>query len=196
MAAYVVRAETNGQALFDKLRAGSARIGWSSRDDLDLKCIINKKNSGGDLDGDQQEAWHYHGFVDVAQPEDLLFYPNVPDYGQFCVVKLTGDYSLLPDQEGIDGDFRSARPCKLITEKPIDKGDAIVPAVIRHKIGLQRRFYRLNVDQSDTDSLLRNLPNDSAAKAAYTQSFSQMMDSAQRHIAEQWSRFFPVASRS
>ena len=40
MDAYVVRTETDGQALLDKLRSGSARIGWSYQDDLDLQNII------------------------------------------------------------------------------------------------------------------------------------------------------------
>lgn len=65
-------------------------------------------------------------FVDIANRDDLLFYPHVPDYGLFCVVKLTDGYSLLPDHDGIQGDFRSARPCQLMTEDPVDKWDAIV----------------------------------------------------------------------
>lgn len=58
MAAYVVRTETEGRALLDKLRSGSARIGWSYRDDLDLQNIIEQTNRGNwaHLDGDNQDA--------------------------------------------------------------------------------------------------------------------------------------------
>ncbi len=195
MAAYVVRTETDGQALLDKLREGSARIGWSYSDGLDLQYIINN-TSGGSLNGAQRDAWHCHGFVDVADTGDFLFYPHVPDYGLFCVVKLLGGYALLPDQDGINGDFRSARPCQLMTSEPIDKRDAIVPPVIRHKLGLQRRFYSLNVDQSDIESLLSNLPKRSVKRATYASSFSQMMDAANRDLAKQWNTFFPVANLS
>jgi hypothetical protein len=37
------------------------------------------------LDGNQQDAWYCHGFLDRAECGDMLFYPNVPEYGQFCV---------------------------------------------------------------------------------------------------------------
>ena len=194
MVAFVVRAETDGQALLAKLRGGSARIGWSYRDDLDLTNIMS--SDWHRLNGDQQDAWYCHGFIDVATAGDLIFYPNIPDYGLFCVVKLLDGYVFLPGQDGINGDFRSSRSCELITPDPIDKGDSIVPPSIRHKIGLQRRFYRLNVDQSDIDFLLRNLPNRSVAPTTHFSSFARMMNTANLELAKQWNRFFPVANLS
>jgi len=198
MAAYVVRTETDGRVLLGKLQAGSARIGWSHRDDLNLQNIIDINNSGQfeTLDGDQKDAWYCHGFVDVAKVGDFFFYPHVPDYGLFCAVTIKGGYSLLSDEDGIGGDFRSSRPCEPLTPEPITKLDAIVPALIRHKLGLQRRFYQLNVEQSDIDFLLRNIPNRSVAVGTHALSFSRMIDTAHRDVARRWTTFFPAANLS
>lgn len=198
MAAYVVRTDTDGQELLTKLRAGSARMGWSFWDNQDLQAIIDQTNGGNwdRLNGDQQDAWYCHGFVDRANIGDLFFYPNVPEYGMFCVVRIVGEYHFLPAQDGIDGDFRSARPCELISKDPIDKLDAIVPPIIRHKLGLQRRFYQLNVEQSEIETILNGLPNHSISRATQLSSFSKMMDAVNTQIAEKWSRVFPAANLS
>ena len=131
MNAYIVRGEKVesvdferiAKGLYEKLRAGSARIGWSSNDGLDLGHIVRP---GAQLDGDQQEAWYGHGFLDRAVENDLLFYPNVPSYGKFCVARITGKYKFLSHDEGIDGDFRSSRPCELLTPNGVEKSDLIV----------------------------------------------------------------------
>ena len=148
------------------------------------------------LDGEQKDAWYCHGFVDVAKDGDLLFYPHVPDYGLFCIVKPVGGYQFVNSEDEIEGDFRSSRPCELVTPDPINKLDAIVPEVIRHKLSLQRRFYQLNVDPTDIDFLLRDLPERAAAVTTHALSFSRMMDAAHRDLAKRWTSFFPAANLS
>ena len=111
MHSYVVKTVVRGDSqdlarkLFKSLQNGCARIGWSWLDNLDLKQIISA--NWNELDGNQQDAWYCRGFVDRAEIGDLLFYPNVPEFGQFAVAKITGEYQFVPAEESLDGDFRS-----------------------------------------------------------------------------------------
>ena len=199
MGAFVVRTdESVAEAIFRKLNSGSARMGWSYRASLDLREIMAKAFAGqwDELDGDQQEAWYCHGFMDRAFNDDLLFYPNVPTYGQFCVVKLGGPYEFLSNDEGIDGDFRSARTCELITRTPIDKTDKIVPPILRTKLGLQRRFYQLYIDDSIISKFLAEIKDAGKDGATSFAIFADMVGPLHVDLAQHWSKHFPRANLS
>jgi hypothetical protein len=163
MPAFVVRTEFDnaGSAgeVWQSLKNGEARIGWSYKDDLDLQEIVdvNERGAWGTLNPEQQDAWRCHGFVDRARPGDYLFYPNVPEDGQFAVVRLLpGDYRLLTGNQSINGDFRSTRPCELVTLQPLARSDRIVHPWLRRRLGLQGRFYEL-YDQEVLDAFLDHL---------------------------------------
>jgi hypothetical protein len=121
---------------------------------------------------------------------------------RFCVAKLIGDYSFLSENEGINGDFRSARSCDLLTPRGIDKADPIVPPIIRRKIGLQRRFYQLNVDDEILNSFLKAIPDagllqlpcDSSTGAL--REFAKMMGPLHSSLAHKWTTHFPAANLS
>ncbi len=197
--AFVIRTGENvGPEIFSKLRGGSARIGWSYNDRLDLARIVEVVSQGrrGALDAEQSDAWGCHGFIDRVRCGDRLFYPNVPDYGRFCVVEVTGSYSFLPAQESIKDDLRSARPCLLLTSEPISRTDAIVTEDLRNKLGLQRRFYQLNIRDQDIKYLLGNLGRRSEPESNRTLSFLRMMEPIHQDMAQLWTRHFPRASLS
>lgn len=197
MDAYVIRTAAEfAESIFLKMQQGSARIGWSYRDDLDLEKIISmpwQKRSG-----EQGDAWYCHGFVDRAEKGDLLFYPNVPEYGKFAVVKLTGSYQLLPGEEGINGDFRSARSCNILTSTPLDKYDEIVAPSIRNKLGLQRRFYHLNVGQETLEKFLNSVESGAQGRATATNlgTYAKLVEPFLKQLGLQWSETFPRANLS
>jgi hypothetical protein len=171
MPAYVVRTEFPSREAAHKfwasLKAGIGRIGWSYDDTLDLAHIIKETTEGRwrDLSQPQQAAWYCHGFIDRAEPGDLLFYPHVPERYQLAIVRVTkGSYSLLPPDDAIEEDFRSSRPCELLVQRPLSMDDAVVPIPIRHKLRLQRRFYRLT-DDDEIAALIARLPSAGSAVA-------------------------------
>ncbi len=127
--------------IFAELQAGRARIGWSYRDDLDLRLIQNNIQQGQLLNQAQQEAKRCLGFLTRVVPNDYLLYPHQPNRGEFCVVKVTGDYDYSTVENSLNGDFRSFRPCSLLTLNPVDMYDQIVSAQLRYRLGLQGRFY-------------------------------------------------------
>jgi hypothetical protein len=131
--------------VFDSLRNGKARIGWSYRNDLDLRTLRERVRveEWSHLSSEEQDAWACHRFLDDVSIGDYLVYPHQPEYGKFSIAVVAGEYGYLSGEESIEGDFRSFRPCKLLTLQPIDRYDEIVPPRIRTKLGLQGRFYEL-----------------------------------------------------
>ena len=75
-----------------------------------------------------------------VQAEDYLLYPHQPDRDLFSVVKVEGEYNYSARNEGVGCDFRSYRPCSLVTPTPVDMRDEIVSSQLRHRLGRPGRF--------------------------------------------------------
>ena len=146
MAVWVVRTEDDGQpvqGVFDELQAGRARIGWSWGDDQDLRSIRDRIANGDPLNDDQRNAKRCLAFLTEVQPLDYLLYPHQPARGLFSVVQVGGEYSYSALNEGVGPDFRSYRPCLLVTPAPVDMRDEIVSSQLRHRMGRPGRFSRV-----------------------------------------------------
>lgn len=150
-AVYVVRTHMKNKVpypgVFDELRVGRARFGWSYQDKLDLRLIQEKQKRGEQLTKEEGEAEPGLGFLTRPALDDYLIYPHQPKADHFLVVKVTGDYDYLPAKEALpdSNDFRSFRPCSLITPEPVGYHDRIVSDEFRRILRGLRRFY--DVDQ-------------------------------------------------
>ncbi len=139
--AFVVRAVEKDtgkpiEGVFDELVAGKARIGWSSEDDEDLRKIKNME--GRNLSKSQRDAKKCLGFLTRVHKDDYLLYPHQPERSKFAVVRVAGEYGY---DDGLDsGDFRSFRPCVLLTKTPVRWDDEIVEAALKDQLGSRRRF--------------------------------------------------------
>ena len=158
---YVVRAADRWgvpiPGVFDELQAGRARIGWSYQDNLDLRLLQDKIEQKKPLDADERKArrcLRFHAEVEIG---DYLLYPHQPETGQFSVVQVTGEYDYSTPEGGLDEDFRSFRPCRVITPDPVGMSDEIVPSHLRFRLGLQGGFYQIH-DTSSFFSFLTELP--------------------------------------
>lgn len=105
----------------ESLQNGKARIGWSSKDEHDLR-LLKQKIDGGErnaLSPDQQEACRCLGFLNRVQCGDYLVYPHQPKPNYVLIAQVKdgpdGEYGFLPSEESLDGDFRSFRGCELLT---------------------------------------------------------------------------------
>ena len=160
-AAYVVKTVHDGQpfpGVFDELKAGRARIGWSYQDNLDLGEICSKIKDRKHLNKDQQNAKRCLGFLTKVKLGDYLIYPDQPKKKRFSVVRVTGEYDYSAHKDGLSGDFRSCRPCSLITPEPVDKKDEIVPSQLSERIWkVQGRFTQVH-DTTPFFRFLENLP--------------------------------------
>ena len=144
--AYVVKAVDDGHpsqpipGVFEELVAGRARIGWSYQDNLDLRLLLARIEGGEQLDDDEQGARRCLGFLTRLEMDDYLLYPHQADRGQFTVVQVAGGYEYSNADDGLNGDFRSFRPCSLTTPEPVDMYDEIVPSQLRYRLGRPGRF--------------------------------------------------------
>ena len=146
-AVYVVKTTYNWQPIsgvFDELQAGRARMGWSSRDNQDLRLIKEKITGRQPLEENEQEVKRCLGFLTRPVVGDYFIYPHQPARRQFCVVQVTGEYDYSAEENGINGDFRSFRPCSLITPSPVDWYDEIVQSQLRQSLGILGRFYKVS----------------------------------------------------
>lgn len=161
MAVWVVRTEDDGQpvqGVFAALQACRARIGWSWGDDQDLQLIRDRNARGAPLSEDQRDAKRCLAFLTEVQPQDYLLYPHQPARGSFSVVQVEGEYSYSARNEGIGPDFRSYRPCSLVTPTPVDMRDEIVSSQLRHRLGRPGRFSRV-YDTAPFHRLLEDIEN-------------------------------------
>lgn len=149
--AFVVKTAPSGgepvAGVYDELKAGRARIGWSSQDNQDLRKIRDKRAQSDD------ERWARKclGFLTRVEIGDCFVYPHQPRRGMMSVVEVTGDYGY--DDGIIGGDFRSFRPCKMETPEPVHLYDEIVPSKLRHRLGCPGRFSQIRDTAPLTDFL-------------------------------------------
>lgn len=143
--------------VFEELQAGRARMGWSWDNKLDLRTIQKKREQGESLDEDQKDAVRCLGFLRYVNLGDYIIYPHQPERGQFSVVKVTGEYDYSDATKGLKDDFRSFRPCSLVTPSPVDMYDKIVPSALRYRLGRPGRFSQV-YDSEPFFSFLEALP--------------------------------------
>ena len=160
---YVLRTEDRvtkqpAVGVFEELKASRARMGWSWDDKLDLRTIQEKRERGEPLDEEQKTAIDCLGFLNYVNPGDYIIYPHQPERGQFSVVKLTGEYDYSEAADGLNGDFRSFRPCSLETPSPVDMYDVIVPSALRTRLGGRKRFSEVSDSRELFFSFLKDLP--------------------------------------
>jgi hypothetical protein len=148
MAAFSVQtknrdARPNREAYESLIGAGGskpmARMGWSYRDDLDLRKLAEAKKKGRWKSNEgQDDAWGCHSFYDKVNKGDFLFYRDLPAKGRFTVVKVNGNYGYLKKgDEG--GDFRSYRLCEVIKDN-FQLSDSVVGSALRTHLKLPGRI--------------------------------------------------------
>ena len=151
--AFVVKTAHSGgepvAGVYDELKAGRARIGWSSQDNQNLRKICDKKPENDD----EREARKCLGFLTKVEIGDRFVYPHQPRRRMMSVVEITGDYGYDDGIEIIGGDFRSFRPCKMETPEPVHMYDEIVPSKLRHRLGCPGRFSEIGDTAPLTDFL-------------------------------------------
>jgi hypothetical protein len=116
--------------------------------------------SGGDwwqrlTDGQQEVCPHFRMLGanpdDSVQIGDVILVPNLPDYGYFILVRVTGQYryepiSLDPSQDysGLGQDYGHILPVELITPNGVNKFAAVVDASIRSTLRTPMRMWNLD----------------------------------------------------
>ena len=122
----------------------------------------------------------------------ILFIPISPERGQFCVVLATGEYDFSDKEEGLDKDFRSFRPCSLVTTEPVNVHDEIVSSQLRHRLGRPGRFSEI-YNTGPLSEFLEDLPNagrlqDDSNRASLQRTHNKLRRKLPEVLHEEFSR--------
>lgn len=88
-----------------ELQNGRLRQGWGYNENLDLRKIQKKRQSGEPLTDREQAAWsRCKDMLNRIAPGDLAVVKNVPTSDHFTLVRVTGDYEFeMSDENGGQG---------------------------------------------------------------------------------------------
>ena len=125
------------------LQGRLAPIGWSDQDYLDLREIQRIRDTLGEhgFNPEQRAAAPCLPFLEGLGARAVLFYPHQPFRDVVSAVYVSGsyrDYLYLPAAQSLNGDFRSARRCILLTPHPVGRDHPGMRAALWHDLFRRR----------------------------------------------------------
>lgn len=156
---WAIRSDRDNQALLlGELRAGRLRQGWGYYDNQDLHIMQAEAEQGGDwwarLTDDQRSAWGNLKMLGAGdnsvQVGDVILVPNLPEYGYFMLVRVTGPYRYEPlqladehDVNDLGQDYGHILPVSVLTPQGINRYADDVDASIRTTLRTPMRMWNL-----------------------------------------------------
>ena len=155
MTIYAMRVKEDQKVVnkvFNSLRSGEGRFGWSYEETADLRQLRERIKRAGwnSLNGDEKNC--YQDFLLRLQDGDYAVYINVPQWGQCTLAKVTGAYEWLYE----DDDFNHRFPVDPESVRSFNRNSDIVPAALCARLKLQGRWWTIYVER-EFDSLLQSL---------------------------------------
>jgi hypothetical protein len=138
---------TNRSLVFESIRNGKSRFGWSQRDEHNLLL-------------EQWSDWHSkQQFLLEIQPNDWIVHINTPEWGQCTAVKVVGTYEFDEGVKSTHGtDFRHSIPVDSTTICVFSRrNDNVLPSV---NLRPRSRYHRVYEEQ-DFHQSITNLRNNS-----------------------------------
>ncbi len=180
--------------IYESLKNGKARFGWSQFDGADLRKIKEKIDKYGwdSLSDDEKECWkHAHFMLSHVRYGDYLIYINMPKYGECTIVKVTGEYNFSEIwDDGKASDFRHYLPCEFVTT--FNRESNIVHPYLRRRLGLQGAWWRVYAKQ-EFEELLREIREGGKGKEAIER-LEEAMNKYLNNISKELHRIFPGKS--
>ncbi|AZR73593.1 hypothetical protein BBF96_09445 [Anoxybacter fermentans] len=177
--------------IYEELKKGKARFGWSYFVEADLRKIKAKidKNGWNSLSDKEKDSWkHAHFMLSYVKPGDYFVYINMPEYGKCTIVKITGEYifSEIWD-DGEEGDFRHFLPCEFVAY--FDRNSNIVHPYLRRRLGLRGAWWRVYAKQ-EFEELLQEIKEGGHGKDV-KERFEEEMNSYLDEISKKLHHIFP-----
>ncbi|MCX7787783.1 MAG: restriction endonuclease [Spirochaetes bacterium] len=143
--------------VFESLKKGYSRFGWSYTEKADLNFLKNKQ--WNEMDEDEIDCWSKANFLLQIEKDDWIVHINVPEWGYCTAVKVLDGYSFdnYPNELG---DFKhriKIDPKSIIIFNRDD--NKILPS-IRRRLKLQGSHWRIFQE----DDFLKSLENLKAYK--------------------------------
>ena len=158
MAIYAIKGDTehseNVRLVFDSLKRGEGRFGWSTLKTADLRSLRDRINRDGwnTLTEDEQKCWKRCWFLLELRDGDYVVYINIPEWGRCTLAKVKGEYEWCFDDE----DFNHRFPVDQESIREFDRRDAMVPPALRTRLSLRGGWWTIYVER-EFDELLESL---------------------------------------
>jgi len=177
--------------IYEELKKGRARFGWSYFDDADLRKIAAKIKERGweNLSDKEKDCWKHARFMlEEVKPSDYFVYINMPKYGKCSLVKVTGNYEFTEvwDDQG-EGDFRHCLPCEFVGD--FERRSNIVHPYLQTKLGLRGAWYRIYAPK-EFEELLVNIKEGREGKDV-RERLKEIIDEELDNLCEKLHRLFP-----
>ncbi len=155
---WVMRTDPNNRAfLWDELNHGRLRQGWGYREDQDLRHIAPLVRDAQQLNDDQRLTWRGNRRLLDTEPDgiranDIIVVPNLPAYGVWSLVRVTGRYDYqIPEGQNDYGHFLLV---KLLTPHAINPREEAVSARLRQTMRAQGRLWNIDRLSPDVERLV------------------------------------------
>lgn len=140
------------QRVYESLKHGEARFGWSYVETADLRHLAHKMGSTGWGSLSAEEQACYHHFLLGIVPGDYVVYVNVPEWGQCTVARVTAPYYW----RWGDSDFNHRLGVDPASIQTFGRNDSVVHPALAARLKLQGRWWRINADD-EFERLLADL---------------------------------------
>jgi hypothetical protein len=153
-------AEGREQLVYDSMKSGEGRFGWSYCKSADLGELTEKIKKSGWASLSEDEKHCYQGFLLEFVNGDYVIYVNVPEWGKCTLARVTGPYFW----KWTDSDFNHRFPVDPTSVKTFDRNAAYVYPAIRARLKLQGRYWRIYNLNKEFEDLLESLTSGKASK--------------------------------
>ncbi|CAH7117720.1 Mrr_cat domain-containing protein [Vibrio chagasii] len=161
---------TNRSLVFESIRNGKSRFGWSQRDEHNLLL-------------EQWSDWHSkQQFLLEIQPNDWIVHINTPEWGQCTAVKVVGSYEFDEGVKSTHGtDFRHSIPVDSTTICVFSRrDDNVLPSV---NLRPRSRYHRVYEEQ-DFHQSITNLRNNSVDLSRESKGEFYLKEKTKAYLAE------------
>ena len=138
--------------VFDSLKRGEGRFGWSYEKTADLRALRGRIEQSRWDSLNNREKDCYQEFLLSLRDGDYVVYINVPQWGHCTLAKVTGAYEWRYEE----ADYNHRFPVDPTSVRRFDRNGDIVPAALCARLKLQGRWWTIYVE-SEFDSLLESL---------------------------------------
>lgn len=140
--------------LFDDLKLGEGRFGWSYVETGDLNALKGRiENNGWDSLTEQEQDCFSGRFLLDIKAGDWLVYINMPEWGMCAAARVIGPYQW--KWGGASSDFNHRIPVDPESVFIFDRNDAIVHPTLRARLKLQGRYWKIYA-RSEFESLVKD----------------------------------------
>ena len=152
MTIFAMKGSSDWCNILESLKKGEGRFGWSYVNTANLKELGEKVTQRGWDSLSEEEKDCYQNFLLELKPDDYVVYVNIPEWGKCTTAKVTGGYFWRFD----DDDFNHRFSVDPSTVFVFDRNDSIVHPVLKARLKLQRRWWRIYFEE-EFESLVNSL---------------------------------------